>query len=94
MLHATEGIDCRVTDISDHGARVEFDAPISMPNYSSYAFSKSGRSWWANVVWTRGDVAGVHFNNPLPPPWVIKSGLGAWLLGNRRTVAIDRLDAQ
>ena len=54
MLHATQGIDCRVTDISDHGARVEFDAPISMPNPFELRFSKSGRSWWVNVVWTRG----------------------------------------
>ena len=37
-------------------------------------------------------VAGVGFSNPLPAPWVIKSGLGAWLLGNRRTVSIDRVD--
>ena len=94
MLHATEGIDCRVTDISDHGARIECDAPVAMPNTFELRFSKSGRSWWVSVVWARGEAMGVHFNNPLPPPWVIESGLGAWLLGSRRTVVIDRLDAR
>ena len=94
MLHATQGVDCRVTDISDHGARIEFDESMSLPTTFELRIGKSGRSWWVNVVWTRGEVAGVHFKNPLSPPWVIKSGLGAWLLGKRRTVVIDRMDAR
>ena len=94
MLHATEAIDCRVTDISDNGARIEFEAPVLMPATFERRIGKSGRSWWVSPIWTRGDGIGVHFSNPLPPPWVIKSGLGAWLLGNRRMVVIDRLDAQ
>ena len=65
MLHATQGVDCQVTDISDHGGRIEFDKSMSLPTTFELRISKSGRSWWVNVVWTRGEVAGVHFKNPL-----------------------------
>ena len=92
MLQGTEGVDCVITDISDQGARLEFGTPISPPSTFELGCAKSGRSWWVNAVWNRAEVVGVRFSNPLPAPWMIKSGLGAWLLGSRRTVSIDRID--
>jgi hypothetical protein len=80
-----------VTDIGDHGARLSFSSLPALPNTFELHFTNSGRSWWVCPIWDRGEVAGVRFDNPLPPPWTIKSGLGAWLLGRRRTVVIDRI---
>jgi hypothetical protein len=94
MLHGNDGVNCLITDISDQGARLEFETPTSPPTTFELRCAKSGRSWWVNAVWNRAEVIGVRFSNPLPPPWIIKSGLGAWLLGSRRTVSIDRFDLQ
>jgi hypothetical protein len=94
MLYGANVVPCSITDISDRGARIEFEAPRALPSTFELRCQKSRRSWWVDVIWSRAEVAGVRFNNPLPAPWMIKSGLGAWLLGVRSTVSIDRLDAR
>jgi hypothetical protein len=91
-LYADTRVNCVITNISDTGARLRFGTTISLPSVFELHCKKSGRSWWIDLVWQSGRVAGVRFNNPLTPPWAIKSGLGAWLLGKRRTVCIDRID--
>jgi hypothetical protein len=91
MLFAATPTACMITDISDHGARLVFAEPVALPDTFELRCRASGRSWWVSVIWSNGEVAGVRFTNPLPPPWTIKSGLGAWLLGRRRTVSMDRL---
>jgi hypothetical protein len=90
----SDDVACFITDISDYGARLQFEHPISAPLTLELRCQKSGRSWWVTVVWRRHQAIGVRFNNPLHPPWVIKSGLAGWLLGRRRTVSIDRLGAR
>jgi hypothetical protein len=91
-LYAGTSTDCVITNISDAGARLRFGAAILLPSIFEVHCKKSGRSWWVTPVWQSDRVAGVRFNNPLPPPWTIKSGLAAWMLGKRRTVAIERID--
>ena len=91
-LHAGASVDCVITNISDVGARLRFGAAIPLPDLFEVHCKKSGRSWWVNLAWQSDRVAGVRFSNPLPPPWAIKSGLAAWLMGKRRTVSIDRID--
>jgi hypothetical protein len=91
VLHSGERVDCLITDIGDHGARLMFTIAPVLPNTFELQCAKSGRSWWVCPIWNRGQIVGVRFDNPLPPPWTIKSGLGGWLLGRRRTVAIDRI---
>lgn len=91
-LYANERADCLITDISDQGARLEFGRPVSLPSTFELHCEKSGRSWWVTATWQRDRVAGVRFSNPLHPPWTIKSGLAAWLLGTRQTVSLGRLD--
>ena len=85
-------VDCVITNISDVGARLRFRTAPSLPGMFELHCKKSGRSWWVNVAWQAEKTAGVRFNNPLPPPWTIKLGLGDWLLGKRRAVVIDRAD--
>jgi hypothetical protein len=91
-LHVGARVDCLITDVSDQGARLQFGTTVSLPSIFEVHCEKSGRSWWVNPVWQRGRTAGVRFSNPLAPPWTIKTGLGAWLIGKRRTVCIDRVD--
>ena len=91
-LSSETRVDCVITNISDVGARLRFGTPISLPVMFELHCKKSGRSWWVNLVWQSDKTAGVRFNNPIPPPWTIKSGLGEWLLGKRRMVSIERID--
>ena len=91
-LYAGTEVDCVISNISDTGVRLRFRSTGSLPSIFELHCRRSGRSWWVNLVWQSGPKAGVRFSNPLPPPWTIKSGLAAWLLGKRRTVSIDRID--
>ena len=91
-LYAGTEVDCVITNISDTGARLRFGSTESLPSIFELCCTKSGRSWWVNPVWQSGPRVGVRFSNPLPPPWTIKSGLAAWMMGKRRTVAIERID--
>ena len=91
-LYADTSVDCIIINISDVGARLRFGLAISLPSSFEVHCKKSGRSWWVTLVWQSDRIAGVRFNNPLPPPWTIKSGLVEWLLGKSRAVVIDRAD--
>lgn len=92
VLSSDTRVDCMITNISDVGARLRFRPSPSLPSIFELHCKKSGRSWWVNLVWQSDKTAGVRFNNPLPPPWTIKTGLGEWLLGKRRMVGIERID--
>jgi hypothetical protein len=91
-LSADTQVDCVITNISDVGVRLRFATTISLPDLFELTCRKSGRSWWMNTVWQSDRLAGARFQNPLHPPWTIKSGLAAWLLGKRRTMCVDRID--
>jgi hypothetical protein len=91
-LNAGERVECRITDVSDRGARLEFPTKAPLPNLFELGCETSGRAWWVDVVWQSGELAGARFTNPLAPPFQIRSGLGAWLIGKGDTVAIDRKD--
>jgi hypothetical protein len=92
MVQAGRRVDCRITDVSDRGARLELPTKVVLPVLFELSCTKTDRSWWVDLVWQRNDAAGVTFSNPLAPPWAFRSGLGAWLVGQSDTVTIDRLD--
>jgi len=89
-LNGGERVRCTIVDVSDRGARIEVDAQVRLPNLFEVTCERSGRAWWVDLVWQRGGEAGVRFTNPLSPPFIVKSGLGEWLVGLIDTVAIDR----
>jgi hypothetical protein len=91
-LYADMTVECVITNISDVGASLKFGAAVQLPSIFELRCKKSERSWPVTPVWQNERMAGVRFNNPLHPPWTIKSGLADWLLGKRRTVVIDRAD--
>jgi hypothetical protein len=92
-LSAHTQLDCVITNISDAGARLRLKSSASLPAMFELQCHRSKRSWPMELVWQNSRSAGVRFNNPLPQPWTIKSGLGAWLIGKRRTVCIDKADS-
>lgn len=85
-------IDCVITNISDSGVRLRLKSSAALPSVFELTCIRSRRSWPMALVWQNGRSAGVRFSNPLPQPWTITSGLGAWLIGKRRTVCIDKAD--
>ena len=91
-LYVDMTVECVITNISDVGARLKFGAAIQLPSIFELNSKKSGRSWPVTPIWQNERMAGVRFNNPLHPPWTVKSGLADWMLGKRRTVVIDRAD--
>jgi hypothetical protein len=92
VLSSDTRVDCVITNISDAGARLRFPTAPSLAMAFELHCKKSGRFWWVDLVWQSSKTAGVRFDNPLPPPWTIKTGLGDWLLGKRRMVGIERID--
>ncbi len=91
-LNAGERVECRIANVSDRGARLQVDAKVALPHLFELTCAATGRAWWVELVWQRGEAAGVRFTNPLAPPFAIAEGLGAWLIGTRDSVTIGRLD--
>lgn len=82
-------VDCLIVDISDTGGRLSLEGIVALPKRFELRCHKSARSWWVELAWQQGRAVGVRFCNPLDPPWTIKSGLGAWLIGEGHNVCID-----
>lgn len=54
-------LDCRITDLSETGARLEIDGLTVLPSEFRLRFVTSGREVAAELVWQRGTKAGVRF---------------------------------
>jgi hypothetical protein len=59
--------ECVVRNISDHGARVEFDSLVKLPKEKmSLTIARKGRSFLARVVWWRDNFVGIAFSSDRP----------------------------
>jgi hypothetical protein len=59
--------ECVVRNISDHGARVEFDNLVKLPKEKiSLTIARKGRSFLARVVWWRDNFVGIAFSSDRP----------------------------
>jgi hypothetical protein len=59
--------DCIVRNISENGARVEFNNGINLPKEKmSLTIARKGRSFLARIVWRRDNFVGVAFNSEQP----------------------------
>jgi hypothetical protein len=58
--------ECIVRNISDHGARIEFDRASRVPNKDriALAIARQGRSVLARIIWFRDNLVGVAFSDP------------------------------
>jgi hypothetical protein len=57
-------IDCRIRDISESGARLEFGAFFELPREFRLFIPSSNMLVPAELAWQRGQAAGVHFTGP------------------------------
>jgi hypothetical protein len=57
-------IDCRVRDLSDKGARLEFDGAIDLPDQFRLLVTSSNLLTPAERRWQRGLSAGIRFTGP------------------------------
>lgn len=64
ILSDWSGIDCRVRDLSETGARLEFDGPTQLPNECRLLLIETNRMFPVEVAWQRAQSAGVHFTGP------------------------------
>ena len=59
--------ECVVRNISDRGARVEFDNLARLPKEKmSLTIARKGRSFLARVVWWRDNFVGIAFSSDRP----------------------------
>jgi hypothetical protein len=55
--------DCVVRNISEHGARIEFNNAVRLPKEQiSLTIARKGRSFLARIIWWRDNFVGVAFN--------------------------------
>ena len=59
--------DCVVRNISEKGARIEFNNVVKLPKEQmSLTIARKGRSFLAKVVWWRDNFVGVAFSSEQP----------------------------
>lgn len=65
LLAGNAVLDCRVTDRSDGGMRIEFAAPVPLP--AEFRLIMPTSNWMRTVAtaWQRGLAAGVSFVGPI-----------------------------
>ncbi len=64
LLSEWSGIDCCIRDLSETGARLDFDGPTSLPPAFRLLIIASNLIVPAELAWQRGQSAGVHFTGP------------------------------
>lgn len=65
-------IECRVRDLSDTGARIMFEHPVTIPPEFELEVPSRELSAWARVMWSRGREHGIRFTDG--PQAAISSG--------------------
>jgi hypothetical protein len=55
-------LDCRVQDLSQHGAMIVVDSPSIVPDQFDLAFHPTDRGRVCRVVWRRNRTIGVRFD--------------------------------
>jgi PilZ domain len=59
--------DCVVRNISEKGARIEFNNVVKLPKEQiSLTIARKGRSFLAKVIWWRDNFVGVAFSSEQP----------------------------
>jgi hypothetical protein len=59
--------ECVVRNISDTGARIEFDNVVRLPKEQmSLTIARKGRSFLAKIIWWRDNFVGIAFSSEQP----------------------------
>ena len=61
--------DCLVRNISENGARLEFNESVRLPKEPlRLTIARKGRSFLARIIWFRDNFVGVAFSSPYELP--------------------------
>lgn len=64
ILSDSTTMDCRIKDLTQEGARLDFGTPCVLPEKFRLLFVAEGVMVPVHVQWHRGNQAGVHFTGP------------------------------
>jgi hypothetical protein len=67
VLSDTQVIDCRIRDMSDSGARIEFASAFELPKEFRLVIVSTNSIVPVELAWQRGPLAGVRFTGPGEP---------------------------
>jgi hypothetical protein len=57
-------IDCTIRNLSDTGARLQVPTSVAIPDRFEFGEAASARRRRATVMWRRGDLMGIRFDEP------------------------------
>lgn len=60
--HRHSSIECTIRDMSDYGARLQFPAPVTLPDALELDIAARDRTLRTTVRWRRGDEVGISFD--------------------------------
>jgi hypothetical protein len=56
-------VDCTIRNLSDTGARLQVPTSVAIPDRFEFVEAASGKRRAATVVWRRGELMGIHFDD-------------------------------
>jgi hypothetical protein len=65
LLDGSTKLECTLRDLSQHGARLEFSAPVRVPKAFQLRCVDREHSSWVDLIWQHDRQAGVRFEVPL-----------------------------
>lgn len=60
--HRLSSVECTIRDFSDYGARLQFAAPVTLPDTVELEIPSRDQSVRAHVRWRKGDEVGVSLD--------------------------------
>lgn len=61
-------VDCVVRNFSDHGACIEFDPSIRVPDDTKLRIARNGRDYLARMIWRQANRIGLAFRAMVTDP--------------------------
>ncbi len=81
ILDGGDRLECTITDIGCHGARLDFRVRLPVPRQFRLVCHGTGRRVPVSVKWQRQALTGVQFVVPASHEPADTEDLGSWLLG-------------
>jgi hypothetical protein len=61
--HRLSSVECTIRDLSDYGARLQFPAPVTLPDPVELEIPTRDQTLQAHVRWRKDDEVGVSFDD-------------------------------
>lgn len=56
-------IDCTIRNLSSTGARLQVPTSVAIPDHFEFAEAATGKARQATVMWRKGDLIGIRFED-------------------------------